>query len=189
MADFNQAYTKTMQAEGGYANHPSDRGGMTYKGIARKFNPGWPGWFTVDQALKQTGIASQINKLLAADLDLQARVNRFYKVAYWDVNRLDEFTSQSIANELFDTGVNMGTGTAAKFLQRALNASNKVQRLYPNMVVDGIVGKNTLATVNAHPNPIILLKMLNVLQGARYFDLMEKSESQEVFAASWFDRV
>lgn len=48
MADFNKAHLEVMGNEGGYANNPADSGGETYKGIARKFHPAWPGWKMVD---------------------------------------------------------------------------------------------------------------------------------------------
>ena len=44
MANFEEAYYKTMGHEGGYTDDPSDVGGETYKGIARTYNPDWDGW-------------------------------------------------------------------------------------------------------------------------------------------------
>jgi len=50
MADFNDAYEKTILNEGGYKLHnvPDDRGGQTYAGIARRYHPNWPGWRYID---------------------------------------------------------------------------------------------------------------------------------------------
>ena len=44
MADFKVAFAKTIRFEGGYVNHKADKGGETYKGIARNFWPKWKGW-------------------------------------------------------------------------------------------------------------------------------------------------
>lgn len=43
----------TMNAEGLFANHPDDKGGMTYQGIARVYNDRWEGWQIIDKYLQQ----------------------------------------------------------------------------------------------------------------------------------------
>ena len=50
-----------------------------------------------------------------------------------------------IAELLFDSGVNMGCGTAIKFLQRSLNVLNLEQSTYQNIDVDGNIGAITLS--------------------------------------------
>ena len=47
MAEFKKAYDKTMGHEGGYVHDPDDAGGETYKGISRRYHPGWEGWKVV----------------------------------------------------------------------------------------------------------------------------------------------
>ena len=44
MADFEQAFSKTMGAEGGYklTDIKGDKGGQTYAGISRRFHPDFP---------------------------------------------------------------------------------------------------------------------------------------------------
>ena len=49
MANFQQAFQHTAAAEGGYSNNPKDKGGETYRGIARKYWPDWAGWIIVDE--------------------------------------------------------------------------------------------------------------------------------------------
>ncbi|WP_338871753.1 glycosyl hydrolase 108 family protein [Spirosoma sp. SC4-14] len=189
MADFNKAFDLTMSNEGGLANHPSDKGGLTYKGITSRDWPNWPGWVQVNNARRQTGDTDKINRILANDAELQLNVRKFYKLNYWDVNKLDQFDNQAIAEEVFDTGVNCGWKTAAMMLQRTLNLLNIVQTLYPNIVVDGAIGPKTLELVNKHPRPKEVLKVLNGLQFARYVGIAENEESQEVFFRSWLSRV
>nr|VFJ68710.1 MAG: Glycosyl hydrolase 108 [Candidatus Kentron sp. DK] len=43
MADFGQAFEKTMRNEGGFQLHTvrGDPGGMTYAGISRRHHPDW----------------------------------------------------------------------------------------------------------------------------------------------------
>ncbi|MDX2189374.1 MAG: glycosyl hydrolase 108 family protein [Bacteroidota bacterium] len=75
MATFEQALTKVLKNEGGYANNPSDPGGETYKGIARKIFGKWDGWVNIDAKKRNPNFRN----LLESDPDLQAKVKHFYK--------------------------------------------------------------------------------------------------------------
>jgi lysozyme family protein len=188
MADFKQAYEKTMGHEGGYANDPDDAGGETYKGISRKYHPSWSGWSKID-SMKSDPLFP-LN--LKVDSDLEAMVEGLYKQMYWDVNRLDEINNQDIAEELFDTGVNMGVGRASNFLQMACNYLNKNGSLFPDLVVDGKIGKNSLNAVDILLNrgeASFIYKILNLLQGNHYLEYMSKSPTQEKYARGWLNRV
>ena len=185
MADFKKAYAITRDFEGGYSNNPHDTGGETYKGIARNFQSKWKGWKIVDQLRKQPNFPKNLDD----NKELQDLVLELYKKEYWDSMKLDDAKDQLIANELFDTGVNMGIGRAGVFLQRVLNVANKGQSYYANLKVDGQVGKVTIAALNAHPTPRNILIALNALQGATYIDICENNPSQEVFFNGWMKRV
>ena len=187
MADFHDAYKKTLNFEGGYVNDKDDAGGETYKGISRVYNPSWYGWTLIDQEKSESDFPS----CLDLDEDLYDAVEDFYKDKYWDVNRLDEFP-QEVAEEMFDTGVNMGIGRAARFLQKSLNYLNRNGSLFSELVVDGAIGPaslNALKIVVDDNDDDILLTMLNVLQGQHYMDYMDKSPTQEKYARGWFSRV
>ncbi|MBO9671975.1 MAG: hypothetical protein J7577_00915 [Sphingobacteriaceae bacterium] len=188
MASFDVAYKITLGHEGGYVNDPDDTGGETIFGVTRRDWPKSPIWPRVDLLKKQYGLSKAI-PIMNSDAQLLAWAKDLFKKNYWDVNNLDRVSNQSIANEVFDTGVNMGIGTAARFLQRGLNATNRNQVLYKDVAVDGAIGNGTLAVLNSHPNTPLLYKVLNVLQGARYIDIMESNSKQEKFAVSWFSRV
>ncbi|MBC8054080.1 MAG: hypothetical protein H7Y13_13525 [Sphingobacteriaceae bacterium] len=177
MADFNQAYLITMQNEGGYANDPQDRGGETWKGIARNFWPQWKGWVIVD-TIKATN-PPVLNKALAAQTDLNNMVLQFYKSNYWDINKLDQINSQQVANQLFDIAVNMGVGRASKFLQQAIS---------PQITVDGVIGPKTVAGANAM-EPKQLYDAINVLRTEKYNQIIAANPSQAKFKNSWFSRI
>lgn len=188
MADFGTAYALTMVHEGGYAKDADDLGGETYRGISRKFNPGWAGWTRIDQTKRRRGFPASLGR----DAALQAAVQAFYKQHYWDKFQGDAIPSQPIANELFDTGVNLGIARAVEFLQRGLNVLNRNQKLYRDLVPDGLFGRKTLAAVRAYlknDKPDLLLKIMNVLQGMHYIEFMTKSPVQEKYARGWFRRV
>ena len=80
MAEFKVAYAITAAHEGGYVNDPVDRGGETYRGIARVHHPDWSGWRRVDAQRRKAGFP----RTLGSDRALQDAVRRFYKKAYWD---------------------------------------------------------------------------------------------------------
>lgn len=188
MADFYQAFQITMGNEGGYTNDPDDVGGETYKGVARNYHPNWKGWSIIDGHRD----SATFKKDLADDEDLQQLVKDFYKSNFWDVNLLDKISSQNIANEMFDTGVNMGVSRSAKFLQQALNYLNKNESLFDDLVDDGKIGGKTLSALNIildNGEEKLLYKILNVLQANHYLEYMTKSPTQEKFARGWFSRV
>jgi len=188
MAKFLEAYNITRSHEGGYCDGPDDAGGETFNGISRKYNPSWSGWGIIDQHKQRSGFPESASN----DTLLDGKVHEFYKDKYWDVNLLDHVTSQVIANEMFDTGVNMGVGRAAKFLQKALNLLNNNGKRWDDIVEDGDVGSGTLRALNAclaFRGDETLYKILNILQGMHYINYMTKSPKQEKYAFGWFNRV
>ena len=116
MSYFLDAYAVTLHHEGGYVNDPDDRGGETYKGISRVYNPSWDGWLSIDLEKNE----HDFPKSLENNNALQNSVKKFYKLKYFDPYRGDDMP-QGLAMEMFDTSVNMGVGRAVKFLQIALN--------------------------------------------------------------------
>lgn len=117
MADFKIAYNKTSEFEGGYSNDKTDRGGETWRGIARNFFPRWAGWQIVDEIKKQPNFKI----MLSENKTLEEMVMDFYKKEFWSKMRGDEIYSQDFANEIYDSCVNMGVATGIKLTQQALN--------------------------------------------------------------------
>lgn len=116
MAKFKIAYSKTKRSEAGWANHPDDTGGETWKGIAQKKNPQWPGWKIVDL---YKGLPNFPLSLYTAP-GLQDLVDEFYKVKYWDRMRGDEIQDQDKADQIFDMCVNAGVPVGIKLAQVTL---------------------------------------------------------------------
>lgn len=117
MADFVKAYRRTARNEGGYVHDPDDHGGETYKGIARKFHPGWKGWEIIDQHRARPDFP----KCLYGITFLDSLVLSFYRITFWDEMRGDEIKSQEAAASIFDSSVNFGLRGAIKLAQQALN--------------------------------------------------------------------
>lgn len=174
MADFLTSFNISMKAEGGYANNPLDNGGETYKGVARKFNPQWSGWQIID-TVKATHPAN-LNAALGQNAGLQTAIQLFYENNYWNPNSTGAINDQQIANQVFDTAVNCGTGTA-KFLQQAAGVT-----------VDRVIGPGTLQAVNSADAQMLYDKFI-ALRKQYYLNIVAGNPSQKVFENSWFSRL
>lgn len=192
MARFDEAFEKTAAIEGGYVFDPDDAGGETYKGISRRFNPSWRGWDIIDEVKKANRRKRKFDTIFENNKKLQKEVRAFYRQLYWDRFWGDQIPVQEIAEELFDTGVNMGVHRAVRFLQESLNLLNRNQKNYADIVEDGVFGKTTLKTLETYlaiDDVSYLLKVMNVLQGMHYIEYMRRSPTQEKYARGWLKRV
>lgn len=161
-----------IAVEGGYVDDPNDSGGETNFGITYKVARS--NGFTGDMIHMPVSFAFKI-----------------YSKKYWDNVCGDIILelSHAIVEEVVDTGVNMGTGRAAEFLQRSLNVLNQDQKLYKDLLVDRDIGP---ATINAleeylsNRDEVVLVKMLNCLQGAFYVNLSERNQKNEKFIYGWY---
>ena len=107
MARYEIAEAITGRNEGLYANDKDDSGGETYAGIARNHWPKWLGWNRIDFIKANYGkSAATINSYARHDKELTKAISSFYKANFWDVNKLDQFVDQQIANTVYDFGVN-----------------------------------------------------------------------------------
>ncbi len=188
MADYKAAHELTLAHEGGYVDDPDDRGGETYKGIARRFHSDWAGWAIID-GLKGT---ADFPRCLYRHEELNQKVSDFFKTEYWDRFKGDRIPEQHIANELFDTGVNLGIKRAVTFLQKGLNALNRNEQLYEDLDEDGKFGDKTLTALKTYlqrDKPGELIKVCNILQGMHYIEYMRSSPTQEKYARGWLARV
>ncbi len=191
MANFEMALKRSSAIEGGYVNDPRDAGGETWIGISRVFHPNWPGWVIIDEEKKNglEGLGSRLMDILALD----PLEDQFYREQFWNRFNGDVIPQQAIAEELFDTSVNMGVHRAVVFLQGALNLLNRNQKDYPDILEDGVFGPATLNTLKIHlekekNNPSALLKIMSTLQGMHYVEYMRKHPEQERFARGWMKR-
>lgn len=174
MADFAAAYAKTMKHEGGYANNPADRGGETYKGIARKHWPGWKGWPIVDWAKSRPGFP----RSLSGNGELQRMVEEFYRTVFW-TSWMDAMPSQELAEWYFDKSVNMGMAQATKLIQRAAGT-----------VADGKYGPKTHSAVLAALKDDAAGLVEECREQARSFyrQLAANDPSQAQFLNGWLKR-
>ena len=174
MADIQHLLDELIEREGGYIDHPADRGGPTNWGITEQ----------VARAHGYRGEMCALPRPLAEHI---------YLVKYWQQPGFDKtaMIAPSIAAELFDTGVNMGPQVAIGFLQRALNALNRNGRDYADIAVDRQLGPVTLAALEHYilsrgrKGEAVLLKAMEALQGERYITLAEARPANEAFLYGW----
>ncbi|MCH4891880.1 hypothetical protein GO308_01990 [Sphingomonas sp. SFZ2018-12] len=172
--DIDQLIDDVISREGGYSDHPDDRGGATKFGITQR----------VAREHGYHGPMRDMPRTVA---------ERIYRAIYWQAPRFDDVATRApgVAAELFDTGVNMGPATATMFLQRALNVLNRARRDYPDIARDGRIGPATLGALDRFlelrgpAGKTVLLRALNALQGARYIELAERRPANESFLYGW----
>jgi lysozyme family protein len=172
--DVGQLIDDVIAREGGFSDHPADRGGATR-------------WGVTEAVARAHGYAGDM-RLFPRD-DAAA----IYARVYWERPNFAGVARHAprLAAELFDTGVNMGPAVAAGFLQRALNALNRGASDYPDLVLDAAIGPQTLAALGAFldrrgaQGETVLLKAVEALQGERYLRLAEHRPANEAFLYGW----
>ena len=117
LTTFNEIIEKVLDHEGGYVNDPTDRGGETNFGIAKRFYP---------------------------DVDIKnltrEEAKKIYHQDYWRPAKCDE-VSPKLRHIYFDMCVNFGRSGAVKVLQRAANAKGA------GLIVDGGIGPKTINAI------------------------------------------
>lgn len=179
--------TGIISVEAGYANNPDDKGGETNYGITiavAKANAK-----VLQGEFKWDGTMKNLTKAMAY---------RIYELEYWNHLKLDDIykTSPFLADKLFDLAVNCGKVRAGTWFQRALNAFNRKEKDYKDLVVDGGIGAKTLTAltgfvkVRGKDNAVkTLLKALICQQGTHYLDISLAREDNETFTFGWFERL
>lgn len=172
--DIDEMIDEVIDREGGYVNHPADRGGATK-------------WGVTEAVARQFGYTGTMTKL---PRDVAVAI---YTQQYWTQPKFADVAKHApkLAVELFDTGINMGTATASGYLQRALNALNRNGGDYADITVDRQIGSASMQAIklflarrgaNAER---VLIRAIDALQGAHYIRLAETRPSQEAFLYGW----
>ena len=162
--------------EGRYVNHPADRGGETYRGVARNANPDWPGWALIDAMRSLPDFPA----CLETNLKLELLVQSLYRERYWDVCRCDDLPAD-IAAMLFDSAVHHGPRRAAMLLQQTLHIK-----------LDGIIGDMSVAAVNQfiqrHGTDALIVEFLGYRLDFLH-SIVVGDSSQATFLRGWFNRI
>ena len=156
MANFNDAVGKTLTREGGskFTDVPDDKGGATKYGISQHSYP------SID--------IRNLTEQQARDI---------YKRDYWDRVRGDDINSQMVAENIFDTAVNMGVRTTSRLVQITLDISP----------ADGVIGNESLAKIN-NQNEETFIAYFTLAKIARYAKICMDDRAQSKFLLGWINR-
>jgi len=165
-----------IKIEGGYSDHSSDSGGKTRFGIT-------------EEVARSFGFRGDMKGLP------ESVARHIYKTRYITSVGFDMVVSidPEIGLEIIDTGVNMGSVTAAMFLQRWLNGFNSKNK-YSDLFVDGRIGSASISALHGfldwrgEAGKEALLNGLNCTQGCRYLDITENNKSQRDFLFGWISQ-
>lgn len=162
MTSFAKLVGPLLKREGGYVNHPRDRGAATNMGITQRTYTMW----RVSQNLGYKDVRD-ITK---------AEATAIYKVKYWDEARCED-VPESLQEIHFDSAVNHGVSRAIKLLQEA-----------SGVVVDGIFGAKTLAAstkIDVH----LLFARYVIARYDFYGEIIDRDRSQLEFITGWMRRM
>ena len=174
MAKIEEIIDGIVDREGGYTNDARDAGGETNFGITIR-------------VARANGYVGKMKDLTREKAEAIYRSEYVIRPGFANVVPL----SEAIAEELVDTGVNMGVAKASEFLQQALNALNNQAKDYPDILEDGDVGPGTLRALKAYlakrgkEGETVLLRILNGLQVARYVEISRMRSANEAYVYGW----
>lgn len=207
MAKAYEPIKLTFLREGELSIDNSDTGGFTYLGIAYNKNKSFT---VINEILEFVGkeliklgiiksidelrnlgtpkgkpisisstVLNTLNNLLRKN-KYENKLIEYYKKQYWDVNKCDDISSQTLAEELFDFGVNAGPPTAAKILQRLVDVKD-----------DGNLGEMSLYAINcAICFDLFSLQLNFALEKIKHYHRISKAPGSEnrKYIHGWLNR-
>jgi len=158
---FEEALQFTLRWEGGYVNHPADRGGETNRGITTA---------TYRDYRTRKGLPRQSVRFIT-----DAEVREIYETLYWKPARC-EAMGKALAIAHFDTAVNFGVGGATLFLQELLGV--RVDRIFGPRTQSALTQANQTAMARRYPQ----------LRMDYRYRRVNRDPSQRVFLQGWLNR-
>jgi len=158
-----------LRREGGYVNHPSDRGGPTNFGITQATLSDW---------LKRPASVNDVSTMSEATARDIYRANYFIKPGY------DAITDPALQGLMFDFAVNSGPGAATKALQTVLQKMG----LYTG-AIDGGFGPLTRQALRGVTNWPELYFRVKCERYELYLRFIGRDPAQAVFATGWANRM
>ncbi|MDP1607465.1 MAG: glycosyl hydrolase 108 family protein [Rhodocyclaceae bacterium] len=154
-----------IRREGGYVNHPADRGGATNFGVTAQTLGGW----------RKLGRAATVDEVKALT---EAEARAIYRQQYITAPGFETITHPALLNLLVDSAVHSGPKRAVQWLQMALGVA----------AADGVIGTRTRAAIAAADQETLYRKVL--AQRLRHLGrLITDDPKQAAFAAGWMNRM
>jgi lysozyme family protein len=160
--NFDDAIRPLLAREGGYVNHPDDRGGPTNFGVTQA---------VLTEYLARQGKSWQDVKNLSEN-----DASRIYFTQYWLPAKCHE-VPPGVRGIHFDAAVNHGVGRAIRMLQEAAGVTP-----------DGMVGPKTLAALGV-VSPELLKSRYVSVRYRFYGRIIQRDRSQLSFIAGWMARM
>jgi lysozyme family protein len=157
--------------EGGFVDHPSDPGGATNWGITER----------VARQNGYRGPMSALPKQTAIDIYRRQYIER---PGFLPLVEIDP----AVAQEVIDTGVNMGPARPTRFFRRAVNATCNTSLPITDSM-DAVTVK-AWADCRANLGPVACVRMLDSLDGqqrAEYDRLVRVNPKLRVFHRGWIN--
>lgn len=165
---FEEMIEIVLKHEGGLVNHPKDPGGLTNRGIT----------LATYQRYYPDKTAEDLRKMTKAE------AIEFYHKHFYKKYNVDKLPS-CIQDIYLDMCVNHGVGNASKLLQRGINGFGF------SIIVDGKVGKKTIATAEAAAKKDCqeLREQVNDSRQQFFNRIISNRPEMQVFARGWRNRV
>jgi lysozyme family protein len=155
---------EVLRREGGYVDHPADRGGPTKFGITAKTLGEW-------RRLGRAATANEVSELTPDE------ARAIYRQRYVVDPGFEAVTDETLLALLVDAGVHSGPKRAVEWLQTALGVT-----------ADGILGPRTRAAL-AQADPVALYRRVLATRLRFLGRLITKDQRQAAFAAGWMARL
>ncbi len=162
--------SEILRREGGYVNHPADRGGPTNMGITQRTLSAW------------LGRDASIDEVRNMD---EATAREIYERNYLSGPRIDTLPPE-IVPFVFDASINHGPKSAVRVVQRVCNEAG-----FGPGDVDGVIGPQTRAMAEKAQRDMGPFFLAALCEDRRnvYRRIIANDSSQQVFEAGWMNRV
>ena len=157
----NEIIEAILKREGGFVDHPADKGGATNHGITQATLAQWRG---------KPATVDDIRQLTANE------AREIYREQYIVRPGFLGIENEAVRALAIDCAVNHGVKRAVMLLQNAA-------RVFP----DGILGPKTREAVN-RMTPSVVYKRLCAQRVRLYGEIITSKPSQAVFARGWCNR-
>ncbi len=159
----DQYIERVLEREGGYVDHPNDRGGPTNHGITMDTLSSWRG----------KPVSADDVRLLTKN---EAR--DIYRSRYWSAPGFGSLRLPDLlAEAVFDAAVNSGPARAVRLLQRCVGVTD-----------DGVIGPITTQAIE-RSDPRRLCARYLAHRGVFYGEIIGRDGSQSVFRNGWANRL
>ncbi len=158
-----------LRREGGFVDHPNDRGGPTNFGITLR---------TLASSRQQEVTRDDVRRMT------QDEARSIYMARYYTGPKINKLAA-AIQPVMFDMSINHGPGTAIKLLQDLLQA------ICPPCDVDGGIGKESIDGVKNALKAVGDKALVNDLVDRRvalFKSIVKRDASQSVFLKGWLRR-